>query len=68
MAKNVLRNVMVASFRRSEITAGNVTKQPALAHVAITPSSGGQQLTIPPALPGSGRGTTVIKHADDRHS
>ena len=55
MAKNLLRSVMTASFRRSEITAGNVTKQPVPAHEAITSSSGGQQLTIPSALTGSGR-------------
>jgi hypothetical protein len=38
MAKNLLRSVMAASFRRTEITAGNVTKQPVLAHEVITSS------------------------------
>src|SRR5271169_2834465 len=41
MAKNLLRSVMATSFRRSEITAGNITKQPVPAHEAITSSSGG---------------------------
>jgi hypothetical protein len=40
MAKNLLRSVMAASFRRSEITSGNVTKRPVFAHEAITSSSG----------------------------
>jgi hypothetical protein len=40
MAKNLLLSVMAASFRRMEITVGNVTKQPVLAHEAITPFSG----------------------------
>ena len=38
---------MAAPFHRSEITAGNVTKQPVLAHEAIASFSGDQQLTIP---------------------
>jgi hypothetical protein len=41
MAKNLLRSVMAASFHRSEITAGNVTKQPLLAHEANTSFSRG---------------------------
>ncbi|HYB87965.1 MAG TPA: hypothetical protein VEC76_13990 [Streptosporangiaceae bacterium] len=45
MAKNLLRSVMAASFRRSETTAGNVTRQPVLAHEAITSFSRGQRLT-----------------------
>jgi hypothetical protein len=36
MAKNLLGSVMAASFRRSEVTVGNVTKQPVLTHEAIT--------------------------------
>jgi hypothetical protein len=38
MAKNLLRSVMAASFRRGGTTAGNVTKRRALAHEAITSS------------------------------
>jgi len=41
MAKNLLRSVMAASFHRCEITTGNVTKQPVLAHEAITSYSSG---------------------------
>src|SRR5271154_6478647 len=41
MAKNLLRSVMATSFRRGEITTGNVTKQPVPAHEAITSSSVG---------------------------
>src|SRR5271166_6119844 len=47
MAKNLLRSVMATSFRRSEITAGNVTKQPVPAHEAITSSSGGSAADDP---------------------
>jgi hypothetical protein len=49
MAKNLLLSVMATSFRRSEITAGNVTKQPVLAHEAITSSfreSGGLTISV----------------------
>src|SRR6185437_6565756 len=41
MAKNLLRRVMNAPFRRAEnADATNVTKRLVLAHEAITPSSG----------------------------
>src|SRR5689334_18741190 len=41
MAKNLLRRVMTASFRRAEnADATNVTRRLVLAHEAITPSSG----------------------------
>jgi hypothetical protein len=40
MAKNLLRKVMAASFRRVETTDGKVTKRPILVHEANTPSSG----------------------------
>ena len=40
MAKNLLRRVMAASFRRGEIINGNLTGQPMLVHEANTPSFG----------------------------
>src|SRR6478672_8327163 len=41
MAKNLLRRVMTASFRRAQnADATNVTRRLILAHEAITPSSG----------------------------
>src|SRR5271166_1762303 len=47
MAKNLLRRVMTASFRRAEnADATNVTRRPVLAHEAITPFRGRQELTI----------------------
>src|SRR5690349_6630590 len=41
MAKNLLRRVMIASFRRAEnADATTVTRRLVLAHEAMTPSSG----------------------------